>query len=306
MSPIDSNAFASNLAPYVPRGDELDGERFRRAWSTSPPAAENTGFGAWGLEPIAAEPFEAPSRSGPTGPDASIGSLMNGLMAALSNLVDRLGALLQGAGDRTGGPAPGAGQRFFQDASASSVGDPHDALTGTTGEGHGVSKRWDDVQGHPDLLDSDSFAGGYRVSTSITPPGASGVTQNQSATVSLDSGASSATLNHDGSYSVVSQGRNLTLEASRPTPLGSGATVTLNADRSLRVDDRSADGGDLGTTLRPNGSGGVDVTSDAHRVDLGGYLLHGTGEAAGPTEPVGQPPLHAVESTWPPRDIQLA
>lgn len=295
MSPIDSNALASNLASYVPPGEGLASEPSARARSAPRRVADDIRFGPWGLEPVAAEPFQMPGQSGTSGHDvSSLRELLNGLVAALSSLVDGLAGLLQGAGTPAGGSAPAAAQSFFRNASASSVGDPHDAFSGTTGAGRSVSARWDDMLGHDDLLSSDSFSGGYRVSTSPTQPGPGGVTQNGGATVSVADGAASATLNHDGSYAVTLQGRKLTLETGRPTPLGSGATVTLNADRSLRIDDRTAEGGELSTTLKANGTGGVDVASDARGVDLGGYLVQGT--ADDPDRPYAKT-LQALEST---------
>ena len=295
MSPIDSNAFASNRASYVPPGEGLAAEPSAHARSAPPRAADDIRFGPWGLEPVAAEPFELPGQSGTSGHDvSSLPELLNGLVAALSSLVDGLAGLLQGAGTPAGGSAPAAAQSFFRNASASSVGDPHDAFSGTTGAGRSVSARWDDMLGHDDLLSSDSFSGGYRVSTSPTQPGPGGVTQNGGATVSVADGAASATLNHDGSYAVTVQGRKLTLETGRPTPLGSGATATLNADGSLRIDDRTAEGGELSTTLKANGTGGVDVASDARGVDLGGYLVQGT--ADDPDRPYAKT-LQALEST---------
>ncbi|MBD5654503.1 MAG: hypothetical protein IAI50_04905, partial [Candidatus Eremiobacteraeota bacterium] len=50
-------------------------------------------------------------------------------------------------------------------------------------------------------------------------------------------------------------------------------TVTLNADKSLTVVDNDATGGSITTTLRANGTGGVDVTNNAQNVDLGGSLF---------------------------------
>ena len=72
----------------------------------------------------------------------------------------------QGLGTQQGfGP-----QQYFTSADASSVGDPHDAFNGTSSTNGNLSNRWDDMRSHAQLLSSDSFRGGYRVSTRASQP----------------------------------------------------------------------------------------------------------------------------------------
>src|SRR5579871_2589479 len=70
-----------------------------------------------------------------------------------------------------GDPEPGGPQRspgqngwmqrypetYFNDASASSLGDPHDAFDGTLRSGQEMSGKWNSMTSHPNLLLSDSF-----------------------------------------------------------------------------------------------------------------------------------------------------
>ncbi|MFY9780336.1 MAG: hypothetical protein WAJ85_07485 [Candidatus Baltobacteraceae bacterium] len=182
-----------------------------------------------------------------------------------------------------GGPPSHAGQTFYGSADASSVGDPHEAFSGTTGAGDAVNGTWDSMSSHRDLLDSDSFNGGYRVSTQATQPNSNGVTLNQSATVTTASGNTTVTLDANGQYAVTAYGRNVSLQQGQSADLGGGESVTLNPDNSLTVNDSNGQGGSITTTLAANGSGGVDVKTHASEVELGGYLTgRGDGAAAGP------------------------
>jgi len=185
-------------------------------------------------------------------------------------------------------------ENYFASATASSTGDPHDAFSGTTGGGASVSDKWDSMTGHGDLLDSNSFRGGYQVSTTTTTPNANGVTYNASATVATDGGKSSVTMNKDGSYVVTENGRNVTLTQGQATQIGRNETVTLNADRSLTIADTNHQGGTLTTTLSNNGNG-VDVNASGTGVDLGGYLVNKTESTADPiaNQPQSPPPWFA-------------
>lgn len=213
---------------------------------------------------------------------SGFGSTYAQLLAALSNLFTNLGAMF-GASPAAGMPSPGTpapgnepegqGQTFFTSATANSVGDPHEAFSGTSASGTAIDQKWNSMIAHPNLLDSNSFQGGYRVSTTVTAPDAKGVTQNASATVTTSGGATSVTMNQDGSYSVSSNGQRLTLPVGQAQMLGNGESVTLNADKSLTVVDANARGGSITTTLKSNGTGGVDVTNSATNVDLGGSLV---------------------------------
>jgi hypothetical protein len=171
-----------------------------------------------------------------------------------------------------GSGSPGQPQTFFSSATAHSTGDPHDGFDGTTGGGTNISDSWNDMNARPDLLRSDSFAGGYHVSTTSTAPQANGVTYNQSATVSTDGGRTNVTMNAGGSYSVTENGRSVALTQGQAVSLDGSETVTLNADGSLTVNDVNDRGGSISTTLASNGSG-VDVNASASNVNLGGYLV---------------------------------
>ncbi len=175
-------------------------------------------------------------------------------------------------------------------ASAASSGDPHATFDGTTPAGTKIGGNWDSMTSHANLLESDSFDGGYRISTTVTQPNDTGVTLNARVSVATDGGRTNVSLSGDGAYDVWSSGRRVALETGRTTRLGDGETVTRNADGSLSLSDRNGRGGSIETTLRHNGAGGVDVENEAHRVGLGGYLVDRTdGDAnsvvlAGPDE----------------------
>jgi hypothetical protein len=221
--------------------------------------------------------------SGSTGL-GNFGSMLNGIMCALQNALSSLGSLF-GGGPGTSQPAPVGGsmpQTMFSNATASSVGDPHDAFSGTTASGTSVDSHWDSMRGHANLLDSNSFAGGYRVATTGTAPQANGVAYNGCATVTTDGGATSVSLNANGSYAVCENGQNVTLTTGQAVSLDGGETVTRNADGSLSIADSNGTGGSITTTLKTDGSGGVDVNASASNVDLGGYLVNRTDERLNP------------------------
>jgi hypothetical protein len=210
-----------------------------------------------------------------------LGALMAQFLGALAGLFS---AIAQAFGQTGGaGPGPGPGQTFYRSAQASSVGDPHDAFAGAPGAGNPVSGQWDDVHAHGDLLSSDSFGGGYRVSTQTSPPNQKGVTLNGSAAVTTQGGNAAVTLDAGGDVSVVAGGRSVALQPGATLALGGGESVTRNADGSVTVTGAAANGGSLETTLRANGSGGVDVTAHASNVDLGGYLVDREEDPVEPT-----------------------
>jgi hypothetical protein len=217
----------------------------------------------------------------------------------------------QGAGCPTnaGQCAPSArnqNEAFFTNASASSWGDPHDTFNGNAPGGQSVNQSWDNMSSHGNLLDSNSFAGGYRVATQVTQANAQGVTMNQSASITTDSGNTVVSLNASGQYQISSYGNNVTLQSGQTAQLDRGEAVTLNADGSLTVTDSNASGGQISTTLRANGNGGVDVKAQASNVDLGGYLVTHADEpdAQQPhrpvwhVEPAPTPPQATQASPW--------
>lgn len=246
------NALARSLAPI---DDDL---RLAPAYRPRPPLDGQPVFGA-------------PSDAGVGGGSAS--SIAR-LFAAMLGEVTRLAAqLAQMFGFAVPGARGASGQTAFADATASSIGDPHESFAGTKAGGEHVTDAWDSMSAHHELLSSDSFAGGYRLSNTVTAPAASGVTMNAHIGVATDGGATNVGMNADGSYEVTSFGRHVDLAPGRAFRLSDDESVTLNADRSLKIDERNAAGGSITTTLHSNGAGGVDATTHAHDVDLGGYLV---------------------------------
>jgi hypothetical protein len=276
------------------------------------PGPGNPGSGSWGSGSGTCGPGSGSCGSGSgswgSGSGAGAGSsgfysVINGFINQLQNMLSSLGQQL-GLGGGSGQSGPQA-QTFFSSATSSSVGDPHDAFNGTTGAGNNESAKWDNMQSHADLLSSDSFNGGYQVSTTATAPGSNGITMNASAQVALGGGSTQITMNADGSYAVSSNGQNVALQQGQGVMLGDGESVTLNADKSLTVSDRDASGGSLSTTLKANGNGGVDVSNTANNVDLGGYLVSQSDAGAGYAPPpyqrgvaLPQPQTSPVSYAW--------
>ena len=197
-------------------------------------------------------------------------------------------------------PGGHQGQTFFTSATASSSGDPHDSFDGTTAGGQTIDGgRWNNMESHAFLLRSQSFDGGFHISTEATQPGANGVTRNGSVTVDSDFGQHVVTMNRDGSYTITDDGQDIKLAAGQTRNLGDGETVTLNADNSLTVDEKNARGGEITTTLTATGAngknagGGVNVAVQAENVNLGGYLVRESRQtdpgSGGPTPVPGGP-----------------
>jgi hypothetical protein len=305
MSVINSNPFAGALTPGPTLSEFENG--------SAPPAG--TSLAAYGRsDDIAPSPWMAAPAAASGGiagmfsdPSSawSFTSVMNNFMSTLSNLLGSLGSSLGGstgtspsAPSLPGVPSPapqpgtsGSGETYYSSATAASIGDPHDAFVGTSASGNKTDDRWDNMSAHGDLLDSDSFSGGYRIATTVTQPRANGITFNGSATITTNGGATSVTYNADGSYSILSNGRSVSLQQGVATSLGNGESVTLGADGSLTVSDANGSGGSISTVLSRNGSGGVDIHATATDVDLGGYLAHGGAAYAGP--PAGTSPQPA-------------
>jgi hypothetical protein len=226
---------------------------------------------------------------------SSIAGLFGPLMGMLQQLMQMLQSLMGYGCNAPYGPGgcppygnigapPGGNERFFQNASGSSDGDPHLSFNGA---------RWNNMSSQPDLLNSDSFDGGFRISTQVTPPNAKGVTWNQSATVALNNGATTIGMTDSGQASITSYGQSLSIAPGQTMALGNGESVTYEENGSLRISAQNGSGGNIETTLTPEGKGvNVDVT--AHDVDLGGTLVHGY-EGGGPISepPISTPPLLA-------------
>jgi len=248
----------------------------------------------------------------PNSGSSSSGNFFQSILQNLNNAISQLTAYLSNQTSTNGtstGSTAGAGytnsptqtqqpENYFTSATGSSTGDPHDAFHGTTGNGASVNDKWDSMQGHGDLLDSNSFWGGYQVSTTTTAPNAQGITYNSSATVATNDGNTSVTMNQGGAYTVTENGQNVTLVQGQATQIGHGESVTLDADNSLTITDTNPQGGTVTTTLSNNGHG-VDVNASGSNVDLGGYLVNKTEDAADPvalgpqTVPYPQPAANA-------------
>lgn len=228
--------------------------------------------------PIVLPPGGVPGSGAPTNGlgfgGGGLGGIFQSLMGELASLFQQL-AQLMGFASTAGGATtdPGvAGQQAFKNATASSTGDPHESFDGTRGDGRQNSGKWDSMTAHQNLLSSDSFDGGFRLSNTVTQPSPSGVTMNAHVGVATDGGQTNVGMNGDGSYDVTSFGRHVDLVQGQAVRLNENESVTLNADKSLTVTETNTRGGSIATTLRSNG-GGVDVSNEAHNVDLGGYLV---------------------------------
>ncbi|MFN2527630.1 MAG: hypothetical protein ABR584_02825 [Candidatus Baltobacteraceae bacterium] len=209
-----------------------------------------------------------------------IGQLIQQLMGLLQQLLGTAGGISQG-------PPP---ENFYNDATASSTGDPHLAFGGTRANGQAQNAHFDSMSSHNDLVDSDSFAGGYQVSTQVTTPNANGVTSNQSATVTTNYGATQVSLDRSANASITENGQAVSISAGQTLDLGNGETVTKNNDGSLSVIGVNGQGGTINTTLRATG-GGVDVTTTAHNVDVGGDIVNGSQQTPQPQPIVWENPM---------------
>jgi hypothetical protein len=189
----------------------------------------------------------APSPYGMLGP----------MMGMLSQLMQMLQSLMgyQSCGN----------ERFFRNADGASTGDPHLSFNGN---------RWNSMASQPDLLNSNSFPGGFQISTQTTQPNGKGMSWNRSATVALDGGATTITLNANGEPTITSNGQTRAIAPGETLHLDNGETVVAGANGSLCVSARNGEGGSITTTLTARGNG-VDVDVTAHDVELGGALVNG-------------------------------
>jgi hypothetical protein len=208
-------------------------------------------------------------------------ALMQQLMQMLQWMMGSAG---MGAPYGSGGscsPPPG-NEQYFPNATGGSNGDPHLSFNGNT---------WNSMVSQPDLLDSDSIPGGFRVSTQTTPPNAKGVTYNQSATVSMNNGATMVSMNDNGQPSITNFGQNVPIAAGQTVQLGNGTSVTCNQNGSLSVTAQNGMGGQITTSLTAKGEG-VNVDVSAQNVDLGGALVNGNQQQQPPPGygPIPQPP----------------
>ena len=210
-----------------------------------------------------------------TGSSLDQASMLSPLSGLLSQLMQMLQSLMGGTtnfANLPGGECPPTGtqggtrcltngnEQYFASAQGGDGGDPHLSFNGS---------KWNSMTSHPNLLQSNSITGGYRVSTQVGSPNARGVTRNQSAQITLDGGSTTIGLNGDGQASIVRNGENVPISAGQTVNLGNGTTVTCKQNGSLCVDSRNTMGGQISTTLSTK-KGGVDVDVNAQNVDLGG------------------------------------
>jgi hypothetical protein len=134
--------------------------------------------------------------------------------------------------------------------------------------------KWTNMASQRDLLNSNSIPGGFQISTQTTPPNGKGVTWNQSATIALNNGATTVSLNNQGQPTIDSYGRSISIARGQTVQLGNGESVTCEQNGSLRVCATNDMGGRIDTTLTAEGRG-VNVDVAAHNVDLGGALVNG-------------------------------
>lgn len=233
---MSASATAGSAKSMLP---SIAGDRIRQLMN--PGFAESTGllsgFGAWGV--------------------------IQQLLAIIQQLFAMLGF---GARQQ---PGP---QTYYQNATASSTGDPHLAFNGTNQSGGNDQTHFDSMTSHTGLLDSDSFTGGYTISTVATQPNANGITYNQKASITTNFGQTEVTLEKDGDAYLAQNGRRYEIAKGSSVDLGNGESVARNNDGSLVVTDWAGQGGRITTTLSLNGSG-VDVNGQANAVDLGGDLV---------------------------------
>lgn len=218
--------------------------------------------------------------------NAGIGPILGQLAAFVQRYIGRLGNALLGT-PNAHPLAPGAAT--FRNVSLASTGDPHLSVTGTALHADGstatVDSHFDSMTAHADLFSTRDFGDGFTVSTNVTQPTATGITQNASATATMDGGLDAVTMNASGAVSVTSGGMAIALAPNQSLQLANGATVSEAANGSVSVIEASF-GATLTTTFVQNGTGGVDVSANGGNVTLAGDLL-----AGGPT-PAAQAPAN--------------
>ncbi len=243
--------------------------------SSSPPI--------WNADGLSTLSMPAPNGSdaGPSSAFGSFGSALGfgnigSIVQQLVGLLQQLLQVLTGGGISQSGAVNSPStdpQEYFNSANGASQGDPHLSFSGLDGSNHLETSRFDSMTDHPNLLNSSSFPGGYQLSTTVGAPRSNGATLNQSATIATNFGRTNVSMNGDGSVSISRCGKPLSIADGQTLDLGHGETATKNSDGSLTVVNTNAQGGRIATTLKPNSSGGVDVSADANGVDLGGDLV---------------------------------
>ena len=263
-------------------------------WQQNGFDAESAAFGAYaagipGGTLGASDGYQPPWWGGATAgasyPPASVPG-QGGIQGMLGQIV---GLLQQLVGSMSGGfgPAPLSGQQqaampqpasaTFSNATLSSTGDPHLAISGTQVQPGGattqISDRYDSMSGQRNLFSTNDFGDAFRVSTTTTTPNANGVTYNASATATMDHGGASVTMGAGGAVSVTSNGAPVALAAGQSITLAGGEVVSESTGGAVSIAEQNANGEALTTTFSYNGSG-VDVNATASGgVRLGGALV---------------------------------
>jgi hypothetical protein len=223
-----------------------------------------------------------------TGPAPAGQPTISSMLGSLVQMLQQLTQFLTGGSSPNGGfgGPPAMPQSFgsastpqttFQNVSLSSTGDPHLAISGTAQTPFGsttqINDRYDSMTGHRDLFSTNDFGDDFHVATTVTQPGANGVTYNQSATATMNHGRDSVTMGEGGTISVTSNGQAVALSAGQSVTLSGGEVVTENSNGSVSIAEQSVNGESLTTTFSNNGNG-VDVNATGSGgVALGGDLV---------------------------------
>jgi hypothetical protein len=256
-SPIDPSTSPSTLglfdsAPAFPEGPSAltntAGDMISRTWG--PPTQNN---------------FFSASSSSSSSSSNGFSSIIQQLFSVIQQLMGQLGS--------------GEPEQYFSSATGGSNGDPHLSFNAST---------WNDMNGEPDLLNSDSIRGGYQLSTQTTTPNANGVTYNQQATVTTDGGRTQISLNNQGNAQLTQDGVTTSIAPGQTLNLRNGETVTRNQNGSLQITCQNQSGGEIVTTMSENGQG-VNVNAAATNVDLGGTLVNNAPTAPPQTTLPGRP-----------------
>lgn len=241
------------------------GDAFRPAW-----------FG--GSNPLAAFGPTFPGGTPNLTSAAGIMGVLSQMMAQVQQQITKLGGALFGARAFAATPQTGSGTAAFQSVSLASSGDPHLSVSGSERNADGtttaVNSHFDSMTGHDDLFSTRDFGDGFRVSTSVTAPAANGITQNASATATMEGGRETVTLSNSGDVSIGDRGASVALTAGQTVTLSGGQRVSEAANGAISVSE-SRFGQSLTTTFTPNGGGGVDVTAQGRNVTLAGDLIAG-------------------------------
>jgi hypothetical protein len=236
-----------------------------------------------------------PSSAINPGSNSGISGILAQLASQVQQSIAKLSSALMGTPAATTSTAAGvpqsapSGAATFANVSLGSTGDPHLSVSGTEqnadGSTTGVNSKFDSMVGHQDLFSTRDFGDGFHVSTSVTQPGANGITQNASATASMDGGRESVTMTNNGTISVTDGGQAVALTPGQSVTLSGGQHVSEAANGSVSISEANF-GEKLTTTFTSNGGGGVDVTAQGQNVTLRGDLI------TGGTTPVAQTPAN--------------